>query len=297
MKMNHTRKFEGKNLFLFFTIAFGWSWLLWLPSVIISITDNQSLMYWIYDVDMSVGLGLIAISGIFSTFGPLVAAFAVTGLNEGRDGVRGLWRRFWDVRTPGVWLLVSFLLPILLIAVPRFIVVPLGYPLYLGWASQPLLILGWLLNNFTRSGGMSEEFGWRGYALPRLQARWNALVSSIVLGVIWAVWHLPLWCLAGSSQQGSSFWLFLANLVLISVLYTWLFNNSRGSILVAVVFHAISNTVAQMFPEPTANLFYWIVLGLVVIFVLGFYGPKRLVRQGRKPPRHHQPKRTSYEGR
>jgi membrane protease YdiL (CAAX protease family) len=279
--MYRTEKVEGKNLFLFFAIAFAWSWLLWLPSVIISITDNRSLMYWMYDVEMSVGLGLIAIVGIFATFGPLVAAFTMTGLTEGREGVRRFWRRFWDVRLAGVWLLVSFLLPILLIAVPRLIVVPLGYPLQLAWASQPVVLVGWFLNNLTRSGGISEEFGWRGYALPRLQARWNALVSSIVLGVVWAVWHVPLWFVAGASQQGSSFWLFLANLVLLSILYTWLFNNAKGSILVAVVFHAMANTVSQMFPEPMANLFYWVVLGLTVVLVVVIYGPRRLVRKGR----------------
>jgi membrane protease YdiL (CAAX protease family) len=145
-----------------------------------------------------------------------------------------------------------------------------------------VVLLGWLLNNFTRSGGISEEFGWRGYALPRLQARWNALVSSIVIGVIWAVWHIPLWFLAGSSQQGSSFGLFLANLVLMSVLYTWLFNNAKGSILVAVFFHAMANTVAQMFPIPTDNLFYWVVLGLTVVLVVVIYGPRRLVRAPRE---------------
>jgi membrane protease YdiL (CAAX protease family) len=277
--MYRTKEPQGRNLFLFFAIAFGWSWLLWLPSVIISITDNQSLMYWMYDVEMSVGLGLVAIGGIFSTFGPLVAAFAVTGLTEGREGVRKFWRRFWDVRLAGVWLLVSLLLPFLLFAVPRLIVVPLGYPLQLFWASQPAVLLGWLLNNFTRSGGLSEEFGWRGYALPRLQARWNALVSSIALGAIWSVWHVPLWFLAGSSQQGSSFWLFAASLILTSVLYTWLFNNGKGSILVAVVFHAVGNTVSQMFPGSTSNLFYWLVLGLTVVLVVAVFGPRTLVRK------------------
>jgi membrane protease YdiL (CAAX protease family) len=250
--------------------------------VIISVTDNQSLMYWMYDVEISVGLGLVAIGGIFSTFGPLVAAFAVTGLTEGRVGIRQFWRRFWDVRLAGVWLLVGLLLPVLLFAVPRFIVVPLGYPLQLAWASQPAVLMGWLLNNFTRSGGISEEFGWRGYALPRLQARLNALGSSIVLGVIWTMWHLPLWFLAGSSQQGSSFWLFLASLVLTSVLYTWLFNNAKGSILVAVVFHAVGNTLSQMFPGSTSNLFYWLVLGLTVVLVVAVYGPRTLVRKGQE---------------
>jgi hypothetical protein len=82
------------------------------------------------------------------------------------------------------------------------------------------------------------------------------------------VWRLLLW--------------FLANLVLTSTLHTWLFNNARGSIL-AVVFHAIGNTVAQMFPDPTSNLFYWIVLVLTVILVVAIYGPSRLVRDPGKP--------------
>jgi membrane protease YdiL (CAAX protease family) len=273
--MIETKKPENRNLLLFFLIAFGWTWLMWLPSVIITLTDNQSLMYWTHEVEMSPGLGLIAIGGILSTFGPFAAAFAVTGLREGKEGVRKLWRRFWDARSAGVWLLVSFLLPLLLIAVPRFIVIPLGYPLDLGWIS-PVMVLGWLVNNFTRSGGMSEEFGWRGYALPKLQANQNALVSSLILGAIWSVWHLPLWFLAGSSQQGTSFWLFAANLILTSILYTWVINNARGSILTAVVFHAISNTIAQIFPGSTSNLFYWILLGLTVILITAIYGPSKL---------------------
>jgi membrane protease YdiL (CAAX protease family) len=277
--MYRTEEFEGKNLLVFFLITFGWSWLLWLPSVVITLTNNESLMYWVYDVDMSPGLGLIAIGGILSTFGPLVAALTLTGFIEGREGLRVFWRRFWDVRLPGIWLPVSFLLPIFLIVIPRFVVIPLGYPLQLVWLSQPVLVLGWLFNNFTRSGGISEEFGWRGYALPRLQARWNALVSSIILGVIWTAWHLPLWFIAGSSQQADSFWLFLANLVLLSILYTWIFNNGKGSILVAVVFHAMYNTTAQMFPGSLPNLFYWILLGLIVVLILIIYGPKNLVRR------------------
>jgi len=93
--MKETKILETRNLLLYILIAFGWSWLLWLPSVIISITDNQSLMYWMYDVEMSPGLALIAIGGILSTFGPLVAGFVVTRISEGIEGVRGLWRRFW----------------------------------------------------------------------------------------------------------------------------------------------------------------------------------------------------------
>ena len=126
--MNEASRFEPQKFYLYLLIAFGWSWLLWLPSVIITVTDNQSLMYWMYDIEMTFGLGLIAIAGIFSTFGPFVAAFSVTGLTEGREGVRRLWGRFWDARLPGAWLWISILIPFLLIALPRFIVIPPWIP-------------------------------------------------------------------------------------------------------------------------------------------------------------------------
>jgi membrane protease YdiL (CAAX protease family) len=108
------------------------------------------------------------------------------------------------------------------------------------------------------------------------------LFCIVVVVVFWAVWHVPLWFLAGSSQQGSSFWPFLASLVLTSVLYTWLVNKAKGSILVAVVFHAMSNTASQMFPGSTSNLFYWLVLGLTVVLVVTVYGPRTLARKGRE---------------
>jgi membrane protease YdiL (CAAX protease family) len=270
------------DLVLYLLIAFGWTWLLWLPSVLISLTDNRSLMYWMHDVEVSFGLFFLVIGAILSTFGPLVGAFTMTGLRQGRQGARDLWRRFWDVRRAGPWLAVGFLLPVLLVALP--VVVSAGGRSRLPWLSRPYLIPCWFLNNFTRSGGMSEEFGWRGYALPRLQERTNALAASMILGVIWAVWHVPLWFLPGSSQQGSSFWAFLAALVLISVLYTWLYNNSRGSVLVVVVFHAMNNTMAQMFPGATSRPAYWIVLVALVVLVLLVYGPRRLARERGGPP-------------
>jgi hypothetical protein len=69
-----------------------------------------------------------------------------------------------------------------------------------------------------------------------------------------------------------------------SILYTWLFNNAKGSILVAVVFHAMGNTVTQMFPGSNSNLFYWLVLGLTVVLVVAVYGPRTLARKGRESP-------------
>jgi membrane protease YdiL (CAAX protease family) len=279
--MSKPKTLEVRNLLLFFLIAFAWSWLLWLPSVIISVTDNQSLMYWIQpDVDLSAWLLLLILGGILSTLGPSVAAFVVAAYSEGKAGTRDLWKRFWSIRLPGKWLIVSFVFWPILLAIPFIIaVITEGQTPDLFWVSQPLAILGLFFNNFTRSGGMSEEFGWRGYALPRLQAKWNALTSSLILGVIWAVWHAPLWFIAGDSHQGSSFLMFSANLVLVSVLYTWIYNNANESILAAVVFHAMANTAAQMLPALGTDVYRFGVLVLAVILVVVIYGPMRLARE------------------
>ena len=163
-----------------------------------------------------------------------------------------------DACLPGKWLWISILVPFLLIALPRFIVIPLGYPLQLAWSSQPLVILGWFLNNFTRSGGYERRV--------RLARLCTATTPDQVERV--GLQHYPgcdLGRVAPTALVPRRFFaarnVFLAlpgNLLLLSILYTWVFNNAKGSILVAVLFHTIANTAAQMFPVPTDNLFYWI---------------------------------------
>ena len=91
----------------------------------------------------------------------------------------------------------------------------------------------------------AEEIGWRGYALPRLQARHSALVASLVVGVVWAFWHVPKFLTAGGGQDDSSFWLFLVGTVATAVLFTWVFNSTGGSLLTVTLLHASLSTVAE----------------------------------------------------
>jgi len=102
----------------------------------------------------------------------------------------------------------------------------------------------------TIAAGIGEEFGWRGFLLPRLQTRYNALVSGLIVGGAWATWHIPMFFIEGTSQyeQGLQGGLlpailgYSAFVIANSVLFTWLFNNTRGSVLLAAVFHGASNT-------------------------------------------------------
>lgn len=113
----------------------------------------------------------------------------------------------------------------------------------LGYAFDPALFLTRLMMLLTLLilGPLSEELGWRGYALDRLQTCWNALTSSLILGVIWSMWHLPLFYIIGTSQYlyDISFLGFMLGTTTISVLYSWAYNNTGGSIWSAVFFHWI----------------------------------------------------------
>lgn len=140
----------------------------------------------------------------------------------------------------------------------------------------PLLALAapWLVFELLTNG---EEWGWRGYILPRLQAKYNALTASLIVGVIWSVWHLPKFLGTGLSGERSFAWFTVAHLAL-AVLYTWLYNNSRGSLLLVILFHATQNTAGMFLPGGFAVrggivdnmlIVLYVVAAIVVVIVSG----------------------------
>jgi len=101
-------------------------------------------------------------------------------------------------------------------------------------------------------GPVPEELGWRGYALDRPQVRWNVLTSNLALGLIWAMWRLPLFFITGTYQNNLSFsllffWMYMIVIIPHAILYTWVYNNNRRSTLSAVLFHFTVNFVGQLF--------------------------------------------------
>jgi membrane protease YdiL (CAAX protease family) len=129
-----------------------------------------------------------------------------------------------------------------------------------------------------------EEIGWRGYALPRLQARFSALVASLVLGTVWTLWHLPFWLLQDSfATYGPGYLLpnWLAILP-IAIIITWIVNNARGSALLAWAFHLTGNIVNVTYMLITSNLEAYYLVALlswaVALVVVAVYGPRSLAR-------------------
>jgi membrane protease YdiL (CAAX protease family) len=206
----------------------------------------------------------------------------MTALTEGRTGVRALWRRFWNRNLSIKWLFLILLFIPALQLIANLVSRTLdgqAYP-FLTWPNQPWMIIPPFIANTLVNGGMSEEFGWRGYVLPRFQARWNALTSSIALGAIWASWHIPLWFVPGDDHNQVFFWGWAARLILFSILMTWIFNNTNGSVLAAILFHGTANSVDDLISCCGSSTwhFYGVELFAAILIVV-FFGAKSLVRQ------------------
>jgi hypothetical protein len=101
---------------------------------------------------------------------------------------------------------------------------------------------------FVLGGPLNEELGWRGFALPALQRQLRPLTASLVLGILWAVWHLPLFWITGASQAGTPPGWILLQIVCLSVLFTWLYNGTDGSLFLALVFHTALNSTGAVLP-------------------------------------------------
>jgi hypothetical protein len=221
---------DNKHLWLYFVVAYAFSWVFWIPNALVA-----------HGVALPTGLANFLAGPLNpAAFGPLFAALLLTFLQQGGKGVLQLLKRGVDFRFKKIWLVAILLLPFVLFAGSIWASMLAGErPIDLSVISNPpYALVGFFVILFT-AGPLQEEFGWRGYALPRLQSRFNALTSSVILGFFWWLWHLPAVFIPGRSMTDNLF-VFLALLVVItlaSVLFAWIYNNTNGSILAALLVH------------------------------------------------------------
>lgn len=265
-------------LVTFFVLAYGLSWLAWLPYVL---SEN--------------GLGLVAVRfpellgsdqflGVLpgAYLGPVTAAFIVTAAAEGRIGLRHWASRLTRWRVGWRWYVG------ILTAVP--VAVTLATFAAPGAASQArmpsaVVLLGYLpmlLVQFLTTA-VAEEPGWRDFALPRLQRRYGAVVGTVVLGVWWGVWHLPLYLTLWGGFPDVTWWQpieFVAACVPLSIVMTWVFNRTGESVPMVMLLHASVNSVfslvwPQMFPQLTARDSGHVVLLSATVVALVLLGATR----------------------
>ena len=259
-------------LVAFFGLTFVLSWGLWLPAALAShgrMTFSLAPM----------------VTGILGAFGPTLAGVIMTALEEGWPGLKHLGRRLGLWRVGIQWYLFVLLWPALLSLCGTGVAILMGWPAP-DFANPPFVTLypippevaqgGWwfflpfvFLQQLTIGSALGEELGWRGYALPRLQARYNALYASLILGLLWGIWHLPLYWTVGDARASMGVGWLLAGLVLEAILYTWVFNHTKGSLLLALLFHAATAVTSLFLAAVTLPWVGFVVtLGLVMGIVV-----------------------------
>jgi membrane protease YdiL (CAAX protease family) len=267
--------FEYSKPWQFFAITFGVSYLFWIPLIVLE-----------YDPFVMPGTVLFAAGGLGVPGAAVFLLFRTAEKKHRRD----YWRRLVDGRRIELrWYAVIFLL------VPALNVLALLLGVLAGdtvsafeqaaqLAADPVSILPYVVFVLV-FGPLPEELGWRGYALDGLQTRWTALQASLILGVIWAAWHVPLFFMDGTYQAELGvltlpFVEFMFGATITSILYTWIYNNTGRSILGAVLFHFSGNLSGELVPHGSSGRLFLAALTLVVVVVVVLvYGPKTLTRR------------------
>ena len=271
--MKNSKEVTEAYVFLGLTLALSW-FVFWGPLALFKITaisfvSDEKGPWWAITVFITGG------------FVPTLLGIILTWKKEGLSGLRKLGQLIIQFRLGWRWYMFTLLIVIAgtvgQISINRLLGNTFNGKLFFAQLGNflPLLILG----------PLSEEIGWRGYALPRLQTRWNAVTSSLIIGVIWGLWHLPLFMMFGTSQHelGIPFIGFWIGMSANSLFYTWLYNNTKESLWSSILFHWIYTYAAQVVSSGVTRspLYNWleclpyVVIAMVVLFISG---PKRLTR-------------------
>ncbi|MFL6530339.1 MAG: type II CAAX prenyl endopeptidase Rce1 family protein, partial [Chthoniobacterales bacterium] len=239
---------ERHRLVAFFTLAYLFSWYPWLIALARGTKTGPNPL------------------------GPFVAAMVVLGLAEGWPGVRALFSRMVRGRIGLCWYAVVFALPFVLCAIAFGLTNAFGFhsalPAATAWRELPDRFIFIFL--FIALG---EEPGWRGFALPELLKRYSPLVGSCILATLWSIWHLPLF---GFEFAWTLVPAFVVSVFGGTLVQTWLFSHTRGSVLAQMLLHATVNTVTGglMFPLFGGNALFvlwsiyaalWLITGAILI--------------------------------
>ena len=224
----------------FVVVTFVASWLLWLAAA--------AALDW--DLSLRSGYAAVGISlYLTGVYAPALVAVALTAQGEGRAGVSALLRRVFIAAVA-----------------PRFYLFAVGYfvAIKLGVAVLHRAVTGswpafapewWLLMlasvAFSAPFQAGEEIGWRGYLLPRLSDRVGLRAASLIVGLVWACWHLPFFFIAGGDKSGQPFTPYLLGVIALSVSMAWLYWKTRGSLLLTMVLHASVNNM-NVVPTPAS---------------------------------------------
>jgi len=220
----------------FLLITFAWTWGFFLLSALTSDGIYSDGRFGVWPI-------------VLGSFGPGIAAFALTLRYAGRKAAWHLLKRGFQIR-------FSLLVYIFVLVVPLSIVAIANS--FTGGELPKLspLVVGIFLLIFFLGGSFGEEFGWRGFLLPKLNERYSPFLAAVILGIVWAVWHLPLFWINGTSQFTTPFWLYAIYIVALSAQYAWVYLRTNGNLLACLLLHTFTNVSVTLFPLDDSVAFF-----------------------------------------
>ena len=237
-----------KKIYIFLTIAFLWSWTNWLIG----------LNYLSDGIDQET-IDKFLILFFIGVYGPTISAILTTLFFDGTKGVFQLIKKIFIWKVPFKYYLHIIILPLI------FVIIGIGlYSQFVGdigiFDKMAYLMIPTVLLAGSYAGPLGEEFGWRGFLLPELQEQFPNLKTAIIIGVIWFIWHIPLWwapfgtLVSGGLITFLPVFTYFVMLICLSVIITWLVVKSKGSVLIAFLFHLSINSGLALLFFPELNV-------------------------------------------
>jgi membrane protease YdiL (CAAX protease family) len=238
MENKNNGKQNKYSVIIFFGMTYAFSWILWIP---IALSSQK-----IVNIPISPFLGII-IGGM----GPSLSALILILAEQGTQGIHGLFERLLKWKVAIKWYLFIIVVPVVIIFVALVLYsflnrITLNIPAIGDWR----IVIRTAFITLLIGGPLGEELGWRGYALPKLLEARNPILASLIIGVGWGMWHLPLFWIQGSLQADIPIAWFMISILAEAILYTWIYNNTRGSLLLMVIFHTSINMWADLLLIP-----------------------------------------------
>lgn len=253
----------------FFVVTLGTTWTLLTPYVL----AKRGILPAVFQFP-----------ALAAKFGPSLAGLLMTSWVFGERGLRDLWQRCLRWRVGLSWWIGCLLGPFVLLFAANVLAHPDAE-----WSLGSIFVfVPRMLRHVFLGGGLGEELGWRGFALPLLQQRIGALGASVVIGAVWALWHLPQSFIDPSRERWLEFVPFSIAVVLGSIVFAWVYNGTGGSVLLCVILHASVNAWSATLNRMTAvepgtadPTGVWILCGLLAplaLYPIVRYGPRTLAR-------------------
>lgn len=252
-----TASSRSAALAAFFAVTFGWTWGLW---TIVALLPQAPIP-------------LLTTLMLASAFGPSLAGLVTVAKFDGKPGVRRWLQRCLVWRLGWGWYAIAIVAPLIAMTAALGLHAAMGGVVPASPATGPLWISVLIVLQIMVLGGpLGEEFGWRGYALPTLSQHIGWRWASLVVGVVWAIWHLPLFWMPGTAQTALPLLPFLAGTVALSVVFARLAVNTRFSVLPAILMHGAINAGSWAIPvTPNGGdpQIYFLVMGILFFAALG----------------------------